>query len=459
MPEESSHSGSHKEPRPKRARARRRGPKHPGVVLLAPKGRRVAWRSRWEDPDTGQTRWESLESALSTIELREAWAVNKSRALAERRRELALGAPRATGAQLGEAIEVYFRAHTRLAAKTLVGYRAVADKLKNWAKRTHLSSADDLTRAKLMGFAEELANNARRTVVAGGRRGARTDAGIRSQHTINKDLRAASTILGYLVERDLLPRLTRDDLRRALKRQAAPVERLDYLKPAELRAVLAAAMAHDAEVFAATRAEHAAGIAGCTPRYAAIAPYVALVMLTGFRAEHAMLLDWADVELEPEPGVVAPRGGSSTKRKGVVDLATSPALRALLIAMRPNDKNGEPVASGRIFPALTAGVLKASARRLIKDYGAPSKFTFQVLRVSAGSYLTNAAGIFGAASAYRSAAQLGHSVQIAERFYVGLVRGIPPEAKTLEAAYQVVSELAELTERVTRRRDSLSAVD
>jgi hypothetical protein len=64
-------------------------------------------------------------------------------------------------------------------------------------------------------------------------------------------------------------------------------------------------------------------------------------------------------------------------------------------------------------------------------------FTWQALRRTCGTFLTNAPGIFGAASAYRSAKQLGHSVQIAERHYLGLVRGIARDARTLEVAMQV----------------------
>jgi hypothetical protein len=62
------------------------------------------------------------------------------------------------------------------------------------------------------------------------------------------------------------------------------------------------------------------------------------------------------------------------------------------------------------------------------------------MRRTCGTYLTNAPGIF-AASAYRSAKQLGHSVQVAEKHYLGLARGISPTARTLEAAMQIESVL------------------
>jgi hypothetical protein len=52
----------------------------------------------------------------------------------------------------------------------------------------------------------------------------------------------------------------------------------------------------------------------------------------------------------------------------------------------------------------------------------------------------NAPGIFGAASIFREAKQLGHSATIAERSYCGVVK-VSPEAKTLEAAMQIETEL------------------
>ena len=61
--------------------------------------------------------------------------------------------------------------------------------------------------------------------------------------------------------------------------------------------------------------------------------------------------------------------------------------------------------------------------------------TFQRLRVTSGTYLACAAGIYGSGnSAYRTAKRLGHSVDVSERHYMGVIRDIPKTAKTLEAA-------------------------
>jgi integrase len=246
--------------------------------------------------------------------------------------------------------------------------------------------------------------------------------------------------------------LSSDDLRDGLKKLPATVERGDYLKPNELQKLLSACLRHDEETFAATREEHA-GLRplGSTERYDSIAPFVVTVLLTGMRFSGCLSLDWREVDLEAldndgqTVGEIRPRKGSRTKRTGVIGLEVSPALRKLLAAMHL--KSG---GKGAVF-ALTRGTAKASAKRLIKEFGAPAGFTWQALRRTCGTYLTNAPGIFGAASAYRSAKQLGHSVQVAEKHYVDVARGIPRDARTLEAAMQIEEQLRRVIDAVGER--------
>jgi len=54
--------------------------------------------------------------------------------------------------------------------------------------------------------------------------------------------------------------------------------------------------------------------------------------------------------------------------------------------------------------------------------------------------------------------QLGHSVIVAERHYAGLIRGIPIEAKTLEAAMQIEGEAAQVIESIAAPARHLAAV-
>lgn len=432
---------------------RKRGPRHPGVVLIKPDHtRRIGWRARFEDPDSGRTVKVSLDPALTTVELREDWAVRKSKAIARRRLELEGGAARETGTALKDAVTRYFEDHAQLSDETKTLYRAAADKLIAWAEQNRLTSADELVGAKLLAFRATLVKEPKTVRATGGRRGQRQAIDKpRSPNTVNRELRSIGTVLTYVRRLGLLPRLSSDELRDGLQKLKAPPKRIDYRKPHELQQLLAAALRHDADTFAATRAELAGGRpVGTTPRYVAIAPVIAAAVLTGMRFGHLLALEWSDVDLDAldehgnAVGEIVPHAGSTTKRTGVIGLEVSPALRKLLATMKL--KSG---GLGRVF-AVTEGEANAALKRVVKEYGAPAGSTWQAFRRTCGCFLTNAPGVFGAASAYRSAKQLGHSVQVAEKHYVDVLRGIPREARDLETAMQIKAQMEQIIDTVER---------
>ena len=437
-------------------KGRRTRSPHPGVVLLRPDdaGRHPHWRARFVDPDSGRTVKTTLDPvAVTTAEARRDWAIKKSKVLARRRLELEGGAHRTTGTSLAKALGRFFEDHPQLSTRTLEIYRQAARKLEAWGEKHRVKSADDLDGPKLVAFRAELIKEPRRAPAKGGRRGAAKPVDRqRRPTTVNVELRAVGTILNYVRRLGLLPRLDSDALRDGLKKLPMTAERMEYLRTSELQRLLDAAIRHDSETFAATREEHA-GLreAGSTPRYEAIAPFVATVLLTGMRFGACLALEWRDVDLDVldadgrAVGEITPRGGSFTKRAGAIGLEVSPTLRALLAAMHL--KSG---GKGRVF-RLGRDEAKAAGKRLVREYGAPSSFTWQALRRTCGTYLTNAPGIFGAASAYRSARQLGHSVQVAEKHYVGVLRGIPREARDLETAMQITAQLEKVIDAVERR--------
>jgi integrase len=169
------------------------------------------------------------------------------------------------------------------------------------------------------------------------------------------------------------------------------------------------------------------------------------------RFNEALQLDWRQVDLKAldEDGravgeVHLAGAGTKTKRARTVGLEVSPALQALLA--RLHELTG---GRGRVF-GFSEGVAEAAAKRLRARFGAPAEFTWQILRRTCGTYLTNAPGVFGAASAYRSAKQLGHSVIVAEKHYLGVVRGIPRTARTLEAALQIEDQVQFVRDSVGR---------
>ncbi len=423
---------------------KRRGPRHPGVTLLKPDpARRIGHRARYKDPDSGKTVKESLDPGLRTLELREDWAARKSLALAKRRLELDGGAHRATGTTLEDAIKTYYDDHPQLRDATLEAYKGATKKLLAWAGKVGLKSADDVTGPRLVAWKAEVVKEPKLKRARGKKRGSQeATTEPRSPYTINRELRSVGTVLQYLRRLGLLPRITSDDLADGLKLLTTTKERIDHRKPHELQKLLDAAIRHDTACFAATR-EELAGLrpVGSTARYLPIAPFSAFVMLTGMRFGEAIDLDWKHVDLEAldhdgKPvGEIHLTGATKTKHARTVGLEVSPLLRKMLAAMKLRSGG-----KGSVF-GLTRETAEAARRRLVAEYGGPASCGWQALRRTCGTYLTNAPGIFGASSAYMSARQLGHSVQVAEKHYLGLIRGIPRDARTLDEAMQLGAEL------------------
>jgi integrase len=168
------------------------------------------------------------------------------------------------------------------------------------------------------------------------------------------------------------------------------------------------------------------------------------MLLSGMRIGEAMNLTWIDVNFRELTIRVAPENKTAEER--TVDMRVSPVLVRLLKSMR-GDKRGHE----RVFEQ-TPATANTARKYLIKKCGAPAflwstqhsragKRSAPNLRSTCSSYLASAPGIYGGASAKRSAEQLGHSVTIAEKHYHGVLRSIPADATTLEAAMEIEAEL------------------
>lgn len=389
---------------------------------------------RFVDADTKrETDLSCGKLGLTTDQARRAWAIRKSRALAARNGELALGAPTRPQKDLHEALDELYQstAQTR-SPNTVKRYRATGNLITVWAKSRGIQKTDAIGPVQLADLSEYFC-------AARKRRGAARPAG-RSAATINADLRHAKAMLNRWRAKGLVPLLTRDAVSDGLR--PVPMDRPQpvFFRTPECIRILRAAQAHDQETFGETRAEHRGdGTPGATLRYTPIAPFVLFMMMTGLRKSEALALEWSDVHLGADhlssEGELRLRSETTKwKRARTVGLEVSPALHLLLKAMRLRAGDAKYVFGSRV--PLAPAAVDGARKRLYASYGAPS-FTWKDLRSNCASFLTNAAGIYGAASVFRSCAQLGHSVRVAETHYVGLIRNIDRDARTLEGAMRI----------------------
>lgn len=442
----------------KRRRKARGATKHEGATLLKRRHKSggTYWAVRYRDPRDGKRHERTVPAHLTTNEQRRAWAAGFVRdelagLVAAVQRS---GAPRKPEATLAEAIEDYYRQPPDpLRATTVATYRMGTDALLAFAVERRIVRAADLRPEHLADFRGWMFAAPKMVQAAvKGRRGARVpakDRTPRSVVSVNSRIRSVKTVLNELRRRRFTPLIARDDLIDNLRRAEEPRPLPQPLKPSDVEGLLQAALRHDAETFAETREEHAGRAErGATPRYEPIAPYVAVLLLTGMREGEARPLAWSAVDLDHGPGgcgsIALDPSAVKTKQARVIDLAVSPLLRQLLRTMKLRAGGARYVFAARTGDDEDArpysrSLVEAARKRLRSVYGAPD-FTWQQLRETCSAYLTNAT-IFPTAT--RCAQQLGHSVVVAERHYIGRAPvPVDPAARSLEAAMCVEAEMA-----------------
>jgi hypothetical protein len=430
---------------------------HPGVKLksrVLPSGG-VRHFARFIDPDTGRETDVTLDPvALTTATARTQWAKDKAKAIARRKMELESGAARIIRKTTKDAIAEY---KADLAARLTEGtqdvYGAAVDRFAAWAKRSGVEHTFELTKAHLDAFRTSLITAKRVNVKRGGKRGERAEGDTkRSPHTVNIDIRSVRTMINKWRVAGLVPSLDRDAIAEAMKVERAEVSEPKYLAPHELQKLLQACLRHDADCFVETRKEHR-GLrpVGTTQRYQPIAPFTAVLLLSGMRKEHGRELAWSRVDLDALDHaskrvgqIVRPRvTASQTKKYGHVVFDLCPSLLALFAALKLRAGNAE-----RVFD-LSEDTLKRSNERLVSEYGAPAGFTWKLLRSTCATYIMNSNVVQVGDKALRESVQLGHSIEVANEHYITVHRGIDVNARTLEAAMRIESEMREIVARIS----------
>jgi integrase len=367
--------------------------KTPGVRLIARKrADGVTWYGRWQDQITGEWRDENLTKAgLTTEALRRRWHQKKAEELQAARRAMKLGVPHTT---YEEAATRYMDdCRARLRRRSVAAYERGVKVLVEHMKALH-GATQETTPADLWTF---------RTAVI---------RDYEEPGTINNVFKRARAALEWWRRAQLVPMLSSDAIADAFKGVPEEGEEIRPLTPAEIRDLLAA-VTTDPE-----------------PRVAVL---VALILLTGLRRGEAEAITWDDTTLDLDQDHPCIRLGTwvKTRKARTVDLSVSPVAVELMRAVREVPGWGDYIVSGQ------EPLTERQGRRWRDRLQVLSRpWTYRLLRQTAGSYLANAPAIFGGASAYRTARMLGHSVAVSERFYLGVLPGIPTTATAVEAAMQ-----------------------
>jgi integrase len=430
---------------------RRNWTEHPGVKMLRRERERGdVWLGRWIDPETGKWVEQSLTKlALTSREQRVKWAKKKSREIRKRREELRrveAGVRTPKAMEIAEAVPDYLnRAGERLNKLTIDGYSSSLARFFSWSEEHGPTKLKDVTPEVLSEFKDWLSRQRKRVPRKKGGRGdhKKTNAR-RATSSINHDLKRLRVFFHEARRLGRVPHLDRDAITDRLSGLTAERPRPSFLRPNELKKLLRACLRHDKDTYQLTRAEKDGDReVGTTPKNDPVAPFVLFVLLSGCRAREARELGWKHLHLDGSaPEIILRASDTKTKTERSIDLKVSPSLVDLLGRWEiARGKESSFVFGGD--SSITVNAIKAVRLRLVKTYGAP-EFTWQQLRQTCDTYLVNAPAIYDAASIYRAAKRLGHSVVIAERHYAGLFSDISRDATTLEAAMGIEKESEEI---------------
>lgn len=403
-------------PRKRRYKGRRNP--HLGVTIVRPSAGQVAFRLRWKSPDTGRFVFRKLsdQEARSEDTRRDA-AIRQWQELQDRKLQLNTGAEKYTAGDtlIRAAIEGYFTGPaTRLAARTQQGYRSRISAFLAWLETpaVNVRKCGQVNARLLRAYRSHVI--ARNTLDGTKRRV--------SDATVNAAMWACGAVLGELAKGQEIP-MTASAVTEALETVKDRSEKKDFLRPAQLRAILAACIAYDADT--SIRSE----IRG--RMYATIL----LVMLTGMRSQEALRLEWRDIGEDPDgrPCIHVRREIAKNGRARRIYLAHSPLLAHLVGNRRGRADNARVVGVAR-------SVLATARYTIAAKLGLA--FDCKVFRRTCGTFLTCAPNIFGAAAPYMSAQQLGHTVEVAQKNYLGLVQ-VDRAHTTTEAAMDLQVNLSE----------------
>ena len=361
---------------------------HRGVRFLEVRGYFVA---RWLDPMTGRQQQQSMAAlGLTSEQARRVWAQGKAKELQDVRRAASEGVTTLRRVGIEQATADYLATVAHPATRN--NRNVVLRRFCEWAADSGVGSLADLTGPRAMLWRDHALTRIQELKAGSSR---------------NRTLAESGVFLRWARARGMLPLCSLEQIGAATRKVRLPEEAIEFLRPAQLRALLAAVLEYDVDSLQTRK----------------VAPLLLALLTSGARFREMAGLRWEEVR---DDGIYLPAARTKTRRARFIGFAESPSLGRLLAVMRAK-------ASGPfVFDDFPYASFEHSHKKIAR-YGAP-RFSPHMLRKSAGTILTNANAIYGAASAWASAKRLGHSVTVAERAYAGVLRDLPSDARTLEAA-------------------------
>lgn len=380
-------------------RSAKRSAKHRGVGLIPPDSRRLTWRIRYRDPDTGAVRTEPVPAHVSdTADGRQAYAESVLQRIRRLREDIADGtaAPHADADMpLLTALGRYFGHHEgKLSSRTLRAYQDACEVFAGWAADNQLQTVRQLSRGCLKRFAASMAAQPTK------------HGKPQATRTVNNKLKAVGIALNWLYDAEIT-RLGRDDVRVGLQRVKGPKpDKRAYLTPEQIGELLSFARNRDV----------------AKPYRAPIEPVLRFLLLSGLRKGELLALRCGDVQLRQ--GYFDIRAADAKTRTGrTVRLDVAPSMAAILA----EHITGKPP-QACVFDRYTQCFITGTLRRMLRKHF--PGFNYQTLRVTCATYLANMQSV----GVVNESVQLGHSITVAQAFYLGRVR-VAPDVHTLEQAY------------------------
>jgi integrase len=435
---------------------------HRGVIIVERKIKSgIMYSARYKDPLTGKVVQKVIDSVDNrTDQARRMYCILLSENIHRKLSAIGCGDELATHTPI-KAATAEFIAHCvtkKLRPATVTHYRYAMTVFEEWAAKRNLNYVEKIRKADLDWLQDFLLAYKKTMPRLGGRVGDR----VATEESIAK-----TTITGILKPIKIMCRRWRakgwlkielDDVALGLKLPPAPKREIGFLEESDCRKLLEAALAHDAE-----RNDKAIVLkgkpypVGSIPKYMSVAPIFLFYLLTGFRRNEAFHLQWSMIDLDASDyqgqkvgEIRLPATVTKTKTPRTVGLEVCPSVRALLAAMAIGTRS-EGYVFGDGDKPVHNNYLQYAIDRLISLYGV-REFSLQNLRQTTSTFLTNAPGIYAGASVYRSARQLGHSVEIAEKHYIDDRRHISRDARTLERAMQIEDLAQKVVDNLTPSR-------